>query len=157
VAIKTSVGDFFRDEFIKNCNDRSFPEGLRILGWLYLDRCTSLTALPAGLHVRGDLDLLRCTSLTALPEGLKVGGYLNLRECTSLTSLPDGLQVDARLDLEGCTSLTALPNGLQVGGFIFVDPSFIERYPFKGLPKILHLPFLGDIKKLIIERLQSGY
>jgi hypothetical protein len=48
-----------------------------------------------------------------------------------------------------------LPNGLKVGGDLYVDSMFIEQYPFKDLPKILHLPFKK--KQLIIDRLQSGY
>jgi hypothetical protein len=38
-----------------------------------------------------------------------------------------------------------------------VDQVFIERYPFRDLPKILHLPFLEDIKQPIRYRLQIGY
>jgi hypothetical protein len=71
-------------------------------GSLYLNGCTSLTALPDGLTVGGSLDLTGCTSLTALPDGLTVGGSLGLTGCTSLTALPDGLTVGGSLGLTGC-------------------------------------------------------
>jgi hypothetical protein len=115
MVIKTSVGNFLRDEFIKNCNENSFPIGLQVYGCLFLGGCTSLTVLPEELHISEWLDLYVCTSLTTLPKGLKVGGT------------------------------------------IYTDPSFIEQYPFKDLPKILHLPFLESRKQILIERLKNGY
>jgi hypothetical protein len=134
--VNTSIGAFSETTFIKRCNEKSFPEGLLVYGALFLSECTTLKSLPDGLHVCGGIDLRGCTSLTALPEGLQVGKGLYLR---------------------GCTSLTALPDGLKVGGKIFVDHVSIERYPFRSIPKILHLPFLEDIKQILIERLKNGY
>jgi hypothetical protein len=112
VVIKTSIGWFSPEDFVKKCNEKYFPEGLKILG---------------------NLDLRKCTSLTTLPEGLQVGGFLFL---------------------EGCTSLTALPSDMKVGWTIYADESFIQNYPFKEIPKILHLPFTETLKQLLLERLQ---
>jgi hypothetical protein len=50
-----------------------------------------------------------------------------------------------------------LPDELQVGGNIYVDQNLIEQYPFRSIPKILHLPFQEDKKKILLERLQNGY
>ena len=134
--IITSIGDFSVKKFIQRCNEGSFPKNLKI---------------------KENLDLSVCSSLKYLPSGLQFGGGLDLKGCASLTALPDGLQVGGGLDLSWCSSLTALPNGLKVGGDLYVDSMFIEQYPFKDLPKILHLPFVEDTKQLIIDRLQSGY
>jgi hypothetical protein len=86
-----------------------------------------------------------------------VGEGLDLSGCTSLTALPDGLKVGGNLFLERCTSLTAFPAGLQVGRDLYVDSMFIEQYPFRDIPKILHLPFGDSIRRLILERIQNGY
>jgi len=111
-------------------------------------------ALPKGLQVEGTLDLDGCISLTVLPEGLKVGWNLYLYGCTYLTALPKGLQVGGWLFLQGCTSLTALPFDMKVGKRIYANESFIQNYPFKDIPKILHLPFEYKIKSLLLERLK---
>jgi hypothetical protein len=170
--IKTSIGWFSSEDFVKKCNEQSFPEGLEVHGSIDLrysskdltqglkvggNLSISLKSLPEGLKVGGALNLFGCSSFTSLPTGLQVGAWLNLRECSSLRSLPDGLKVGAWLDLHRCSSLTALPDGLQVGDTVYVDTRFIKQYPFRDLPKILHLPFQEDKKQVLLERLQSGY
>jgi hypothetical protein len=37
-----------------------------------------------------------------------------------------------------------------------VNPGIIERYPFRDIPKILHLPFPESINKVLQERLTHG-
>jgi len=152
--IKTSIGDLTENDFIIKAREGSLPENLAIVGDLRLRECTALTALPKGLMVGGFLYLEGCTALTALPEGLQVGWSLYIDRCTSLTELPEGLQVGWGLCLSGCTSLTALPSDLKVGDEIYADESFIQNYPFKEIPKILHLPFEYELKQLLLERLQ---
>ena len=155
--IKTSIGEFTRREFIKKCNDKSFSEYL-VVEEDYLDfrDVESLINLPRYLRVEGSLDLWGCSSLTALPECLSVRGHLYLQGCRSLTALPEGLSVGINLYLNGCTSLTTLPSDLKVGHNISADESFIRYYPFRQIPKILHLPFREIIKTLIQERLSHG-
>jgi hypothetical protein len=155
MVIKTSIGDFTKEEFISRCNDRSFPEGLEVPASLNLKGYNSLTALPDGLKVGGSLDLTGCKALTALPAGIKVGGSLYLNGCRSLMALPDGLHVGGHLYLAWCTSLTVLPVGVQIGGSLFLPIGFIEQYSFKDLPKILHLSLDVNSKHLIIERLND--
>jgi hypothetical protein len=53
--------------------------------------------------------------------------------------------------------MTALPAGLKVGETLYVDSTFIKQYPFRDIPKILHLPFGDSIRRLVLERLQNGY
>ena len=124
--------------------------------YLFVQKCNE-NSFPRGLLVCRNLDLSGCSSLTALPDGLEVGGWLDLQDCSSLMTLPKGLQVGGWLRLSGCVSLTALPDGLQVGNIIHVDQRLLDQYPFRSIPKILHLPFQEDMKQLIMERLQNGY
>jgi hypothetical protein len=130
--IDTSIGKFSKKDFIKKANEGTLPENLITIS----------------------LDLYGCTSLKTLPSDMEVEGYLDLKGCSSLTSLPEGLKVRGDLFLNGCTSLTALPSDMKVGISLSVDESFIQNYPFKDLPKILHLPFYVDIKQLLLERLK---
>jgi hypothetical protein len=172
--LKTSIGWFSSKEFCEKANEGSLPENLEVSETLCLIG-TDITSLPKGLHIKGNLDLTSCTTIKTLPEGLNIYGYLGLYECTSLTSLSEGLKVGGNLNLGGCTSLTSLPDGLEVEGSLFlygcsslkslpsdmkierllgVHKSFIKDYPFRDIPKILHLPFLEDLKQLLLERLQ---
>jgi hypothetical protein len=113
--INTSIGVLTEEEFIKRCNEKSFPGGLTV----YMS--------------------------------------LVLYECRSLRFLPDRLKVEGSLFLCGCSSLKSLPEGLSVGSTLFVDPVFIEKYSFRDLPKILHLPFAEKIKQILLQRLRNVY
>jgi hypothetical protein len=152
--IKTSIGDLTEKDLIKKANEGTLPENLIITGTLYIEECPYLKALPKGLQVRDSLVLTGCTSIESLPKGLQVDGSLDLTGCTSLTALPKGLNLRGYLFLQGCTSLTALPSDIQVKWKIYADESFIQNYPFKEIPKILHLPFEDDQKQLLLERIQ---
>jgi hypothetical protein len=152
--IETSIGAITKKEFVSKANKGTLPENLKIYERLLLNEYTSLKTLPKGLQVSGYLSLWGCSSLTSLPEGLQVGGDLFLQGCTSLTSLPKELLVGKSLYLKGCTSLTALPSDMKVELSIYVDKSFIQNYPFKDIPKILHLPFENDLKQILRERLK---
>jgi hypothetical protein len=131
--IKTSMGNISEKNFIKKANQGTLPENLIVKENLDLEGCKAITSLPKGLQVQGHLELNKCPSLTSLPEGLKVRGWLDLRKCPSLT---------------------ALPSDTNVGIYIFVDDSFIQNYPFKDIPKILHLPFVERLKQLLLKRLK---
>jgi hypothetical protein len=155
-SVYTSHGTYSQNDFIRKCNEQSFPSGLQVTQDLFLEGCTSLKCLPKGLQANKSLYLRGCTSLTVLPYGLKVERWFDLLNCTSLKTLPAGLRVGGGLDIEGCTSLTALPVGLLVSGSIYTDIGFVTRYPFRDIPKILHLPFGSQVKKLLRERLQNG-
>jgi hypothetical protein len=153
--ITTSIGKFSKKDFIQKANQGTLPEYLIIKGDFSARGCTSLKTLPKGLQVGWNLSLYGCTSLTSLPKGIKVGESLYLTGCTSLTALPKELLVGKTLYLKGCTALTALPSDMKVGWIIYADASFIQNYPFKDIPKILHLPFENDLKQLLMERLQK--
>jgi hypothetical protein len=131
--IDTSIGKFSKEDFVQKANEGILPENLIIKENLTLNECTSLRSLPKGLQVEGSLQLYGCNSLTTLPKGLQVLGWLFLTESFSLT---------------------ALPSDMKVGGMIYVDDSFIQNYPFKDLPKILHLPFVERQKNVLLERLK---
>jgi hypothetical protein len=131
--IETSMGILSKEEFVSKANEGTLPENLIIKENFMFGGCTSLTALPDGMEVEGYLYLLGCASLKKLPKGLQTGGWINL---------------------QGCTSLTALPSDMKVGKVIYADESFIQNYPFKELPKILHLPFTLPLKQILRERIQ---
>ena len=128
--IETSIGTISKKDFIQKANEGTLPENLIIKGYS---------------------DLRGYTTLTSLPKGLQIGWCLFIEGCTSLKTLPEGLQIKGSLILK---ELLPLPYDMIIGDKIYADESFIQNYPFKEIPKILHLPFEYELKQLLLERLQ---
>ena len=122
--MKNKYKEFF--ELLKGSGSHYVTQGnsVVVLGYLFLNRSTSLVTLPERLSVAGSLGLEGCTSLTNIPDGLKVGNDLFLRYCTSLKKLPDGLSVGGDLYLDECR---LYPFDVKVGGKIYGDYEIIHN------------------------------
>ena len=118
----------------------SLPEGLKVGGWLILNR-SSITSLPKGLKVGSYLNLRSCQGLTSLPEGLEVVGDLLLYNSKNIESLPEGLKVGGDLDLRD-TTIGSLPEALKVGANLYIKNTALLEYTDEELREMVKPGFI---------------
>lgn len=174
-VLDTSIGTIKMDDFIEGCIKETLPTGIQIFGKLFIDSYLNLVTLPEGLEIHGDLGICFCPSFKRLPNHIQIHGDLCLIGCGSFTTFPEDFYVQASILCLKCSSLSelpkefnvkgelelcycnfkTLPSDMKIGKYLTVEETFLENYPFREIPKILHLPFIDFCKEILIERLNK--
>jgi hypothetical protein len=101
------------------------PQGLKVEGFLYIGRKSSITSLPKNLKVE-NLSIESAGNLKSLPQGLQIKENLYISN-TSIASLPPDIKVGGNVTLY--TDIVSLPPNLVLGGSLAIDSSKMNSLP----------------------------